>query len=288
MEKNNLKATILILTIGRDSELKNLIKDLEKQSYNNFSVVIVYQNEDKNIDNFISKKSLFKIIYTHKQQFTKLLNQTIKNLSTDIIIRIDDDVRIYNINFIHNHIENYKDKNIGAIQGNVLNPNEKPNNSFKTGKFNKTLKIQTHTNYNSTIKQYIECLYGCNFSFRKSVFNTIGGFDENIIGNNYFEETDFGFRILKNNYKIIFDPKSFLVHLRAPSGGARIPDKKLWFYYYSHNYAILLKNNFNKLSLVEGVFVIFSISILRSIMNKELFMYSGLSGYLGGLNKKNI
>ena len=267
MERNPLKATVLILTIGRDEEIKNLIKDLEGQKYVNFDIYIVYQGKNRNLENNIVKKSLFKIVYTEKQQFTKLLNITINNIHSDIIIRIDDDVRISNKNFIYNHVKNYSNAKIGAVQGQVINKEESVSKNKKTGIFSRLLKIQTKTNYNSDKKQYINALYGCNFSFRKDLFIKGIKFNEKIIGNNYFEETDFGLKIVKYEYKIIFEPNANLKHLQSSYGGARLNDKKRWFYYYSYNYIQLINANYSAVYLLQAILIIIGMSILISIKN---------------------
>ena len=279
MERNTLKATVLILTIGRDEEIKDLIKDLECQKYKNFDVYIVYQGKNRDLENSIKKKSLFHVIYTEKQPFTKLLNKTINDINSDIIIRIDDDVKISNKNFIYNHIENYTNSKIGAVQGQVINKKESVLKNKKTGIFNNILKIQTKENYNSDKKQYINALYGCNFSFRRDLFIKGIKFNEKIIGNNYFEETDFGLKIVKYGYKIIFEPNANLKHLQSSYGGARLNDKKRWFYYYSYNYIQLINANYSTVYLLQAILIIIGMSILISIKNFNFSIgFHGIKG----------
>jgi glycosyltransferase involved in cell wall biosynthesis/GT2 family glycosyltransferase len=289
MEIDTLKVTILIISLGREKEVNNIVQDLLKQNYPNFKVYIVCQDFKKKIK---LKNDNFHIEYITKRPFTKLLNQSIRRIESDIIIRIDDDVKIKSNNFIKNHIKNYKEKSIGAVAGQVLNLKQKSNNSYNTtGRFNWFFKIPMTEGYNSNKRQQVDLVQGANYSFRKSVYTKVGGFNEQIIGNNYFEETDFALKIRMNGYKIIFDPKCSLIHLKSPYGGAREKNISRWFYFFGYNYAQLLRENFGIKSIYLGYLYVILSTSLGSLRHKRIYIHKGIQGYLDGIktntNMKN-
>jgi len=55
-----------------------------------------------------------------------------------------------------------------------------------------------------------------------------GGYDENFVGAANGEETDLAFRLHDLGALIIHDPTAWLVHLRSPIGGCRIPRNNHW------------------------------------------------------------
>ena len=90
-------------------------------------------------------------------------------------------------------------------------------------------------NYTSRRKKPISTVFGCNFSFRKAAFETVGQYDTRYIGNFVREETDLCARIIKAGYTIIYEPDARVIHLRAPSGGCRVENDLLWQFYFLHN-----------------------------------------------------
>ena len=59
-------------------------------------------------------------------------------------------------------------------------------------------------------------------SFRKEAIIKAGGFDECFGGSTHLEETDLCMRIIKEGYKIVFDPQAELIHLKDTKGGCRV------------------------------------------------------------------
>lgn len=284
MEIHNLNVSVLIISLRREREVKNIIKDLQKQDYKTFEVYIVCQDFKHKLN---IKDKRFHITYIRKQQFTKLLNKTIKGIKTDVIIRVDDDVKITSKEFIKNHMKNYKDNLIAAVAGQVLNIKQTPNNTHTlTGRFSKFLRIPLTEGYNSTKRQNVDLFQGANYSFRKNIYTEVGGFNEKIIGNNYFEETDFAIKIRLTRGKVVFDPMCSLIHLQVNYGGAREKDMSKWFYFFGYNYAQLLKENFGFKSTYLGYIYIILSMLFGSIKYKKVYLQNGIQGYMDGIKNK--
>lgn len=63
--------------------------------------------------------------------------------------------------------------------------------------------------------QEVDIVVGAAFFIRKSLFDSIGGFDENFFM--YFEESDLCRRIQDNGWRIIYTPQVSLIHLKGYS-----------------------------------------------------------------------
>ena len=125
---------------------------------------------------------------------------------------------------------------------------------------------------------------GCNMSFRKEALIKAGGFDERFGGSAHLEETDLCLRIRRGGYKIVFDPKAELIHLKDTKGGCRAENYKQWFYWYGHNNMLFFLKNFSR-SLLPVFIVSSFIRLLLSACKRgnPLIVVWGISGYRAGL-----
>ena len=125
---------------------------------------------------------------------------------------------------------------------------------------------------------------GCNMSFRKEALIKAGGFDERFGGSAHLEETDLCLRIRRNEYKIVFDPKAELIHLKDTKGGCRAENYKQWFYWYGHNNMLFFLKNFS-----QYLFPIFIISSFIRLLLSAGKRYNPMiviwetKGYMTGL-----
>lgn len=206
------------------------LKCLFKQKYKNFEVIIVDQSdkEFKEKEKFIkSNRNKFILIRGNFRSASRARNLGLKKAKGEIIIFLDDDV-VFGKDFIAKHVKAFADDKTGAIAGRVISegqmvePDRKnsgqitPWGSFTDG-------------FSSQIKQEVMTVITCNASWRKSVLNKFGGFDENFTGP-IREDTDLSLRTLKAGYKIIFEPKAEVIHKRAPSGGFRKSEGRARWY----------------------------------------------------------
>lgn len=72
---------------------------------------------------------------------------------------------------------------------------------------------------------YVSSVCGASFAMRKSVFNYLGGFDEDFFM--YAEEGDLCLRTLVSGYKIVYSPFSIIYHSAGGSGPKRKQSNKL-------------------------------------------------------------
>jgi GT2 family glycosyltransferase len=165
-----------------------------------YEIIIVDQENTSQIDIDWINKNKIKLINLDKGNIARARNAGIKNSTCEIILFIDDDIEISKVS-IDKHTEAFSNTNVVCCSGRVLNDGEEIPSETKviTGKTN-FLGTKFTQQFWSTLKQEIDFPYGCNMSFRKTVLESVGGFDE--VFPRIFDDIDIGFRIKKFGNRI--------------------------------------------------------------------------------------
>lgn len=214
-----LKISIIIPTINRYKDLKNTLNDLEKQSVQDFEVIIIDQT-DKELSEEIHGD---KIIYLHKdfKSASKARNIGLLKAKAPIVLFLDDDVIIENPDFLKSHLENYiRTPKLSGVFGCILSSNKKFATKLPSKVINSRLGwMYFPKNYDKSFK--IGNGISCNLSVQKEYALSIGGMDENFYKGAHREESDFCFRLAAKYGKLNYDPATYLIHIGNPMGGIR-------------------------------------------------------------------
>ena len=250
--------SVVIPTYNREEPLVDTIADVIKQDYPNFEVLVVdqtathkpetqaYLEEQANA----GKIKLFRLTWA---SLPGARNYAVKHCNGEIILFIDDDVRMEE-GFLAAHARNYVDRpEIGAVAGRVFD-------RMKLGDSGGDLEIEDlppeasdpgiawyHIDLVHTVKaQRVISARGCNMSYRREIFTKYGlSFDERFRGSAVREESDFCLRLRQTGYQIWFDPEASLVHLGEESGGCHdISTRSLKYQvtFYHNHFFMGLKN----------------------------------------------
>jgi GT2 family glycosyltransferase len=123
------------------------------------------------------------------------------------VIYLDDDV-VPVPGLVSGHLA--AQQGAGIVVGQVLQPGEEPapadGRAFA---------------FNSSAPQEIGEIIGCNFSVRRRLALSVGGFDERFVAVAYRFEQEFADRARRAGESILFEPAASVRHLRAPRGGTR-------------------------------------------------------------------
>lgn len=185
-------------------------------------------------------------------------NYAIRRASGEIILFIDDDVKL-KPGFLAAHAKNYvQNPDVGSVAGRVFD-------RMKLGDSGGNLEIEYlppeamdpgvawyHIDLVHTIKpQQVLTARGCNMSFRREIFTKHGlRFDERFRGSAVREESDFCLRLRQTGYKIWYDPEADLIHLGEETGGCHdisMRSLKYQFTFYHNHFLLGLKNlNFSQ------------------------------------------
>jgi glycosyltransferase involved in cell wall biosynthesis len=209
-----MKVSVIIPTYNGGHKIGNLLKSLEKQSFNTFeTIVIIDGSTDGTADSLKNKKYNFtdiKIIEQTNQGRAKARNNGVKIAKGDLLIFFDDDILLEK-NCVELHI-NHHQKHKNSILFGVARMNKfiDINNDFYKYRFyieenwnlpfrNKLTKISLD-NYAFTS----QCL-----SLSKFIFDQLDGFDERL---NDSEDFDFSMKAFIANIPIYFDYTNWTWH----------------------------------------------------------------------------
>jgi len=252
MAKKEILVSVIIPTLQRPEIVYNLVKDLKKQSYRHFEVIVIDQSleENKKIkDLMVGCEGQIRYYQIDREGTCPAKNFGIKRAKGEILIFLDDDVKIDNRDFIKYHVVNYLDPQIGGVGGKVIDKNLRLNREQKGPVCRVSKTGRVFPNALSDKRQEINAPRGGNVSYRKEIALKIGGFDERFIGNAMREETDFSLRVFKAGYKIIFEPRAYLVHLALPRGGSRKKERLDWYFDFFYNETLFFLKHFPKIYL---------------------------------------
>lgn len=241
--------SIIIPTYKREKSLLRLLESLTSEVLKETEVIVVEQvfNNQKQIQEFADKKKInLKYVFLSDPSTSKAKNVGASKAHGEFLVFLDDDV-IVKPGLVKNYLRNFGDRKVGAIAGRVLTVGQ-PLEQDKKNVGRITCFGKFTDGFSSIIKQEVDTVIGCNACFRKEVFKRIKGFDEQFTGNAMREESDLSLRVKKLGFKIIFEPKAVVTHLREESGGNRKTEGRInWYYHFFSNEVYFLLKHRSKL-----------------------------------------
>ena len=177
----------------------------------------------KIIENFI--KNIIILHNEKKYNFLINCNRASKIAKGKYILFLNNDTKVNKewLFYLVNLIEN--DEKIGMVGSKLIYPNgilqEAGGIVFNDGGCSNYGK-----GYNADFPEYnyvkeVDYISGASIIIRKSLWDTIGGFDERF-SPAYYEDTDLAFELRKHGYKVMYQPKSVVIHFEGISNGKDI------------------------------------------------------------------
>ncbi|BAZ39217.1 family 2 glycosyl transferase [Calothrix sp. NIES-4101] len=258
--------SVIIPTYGREEPLRDSIEDVLKQEYPNYEILVVDQTPQHKpeIESYLKELAAANKIKWFRISWASLpgaRNYAVRRSTGEIILFLDDDVRLES-GFLEAHAKNYlKRPEIGAVAGRVFDRMKmadasqgrtQGDNNYKTIEYLPPQAMDPgiawyYIDLVHTIKpQEVLTARGCNMSFRRELFEKYGlHFDERFRGSAVREESDFCLRIRQTGYKIWYDPEAHLVHLGEETGGCHDISTRSTKYQttFYHNHFLLGLNN---------------------------------------------
>ena len=289
-----MKISFIIPTLNRPKILYKLFEDLNKQILKNFEIIVIDQSDNfslKNINIFLMKKNKVKIIKTNFKNASEARNLGITNSIGEIIFFLDDDVRIYDKNFISKINYYFCFPSIKILSTSINHC--KSLSSFKKIKsisslswINFPLNIRVNTKKKGLGRS-------CSLGIKKKYLNKIGFMDENFYRGAFREETEFLHRAAELGIYTNYIYALNIFHKEYSKGGIRA-DKKfisdikhcygdLYFFYKSKqliSFSLYFKHFFfrhfmnnKKIIFINPlkflVFFISSLILLKVLLQKK-------------------
>ena len=235
--------SVIIPTLNREAELLDTIGDLLRQDFGDWELIIVDQSDEVNREALAllrDSKIPARYFKAHFRGLPQARNFGWRRASKDLVLYVDDDIRC-GPGFVRAHLAAHTLTGAALVAGGIEEARGNPTMAGSPGSLNWWTATSIR---NFHFKKEGWCLQapGGNFSIRRDVLRSLGGFDEVLaIGAALYEETEFALRLRQAGYRAWFEPGAHLIHLAAPAGGCRIQND--WPGYMrglAHNRSILI------------------------------------------------
>jgi glycosyltransferase involved in cell wall biosynthesis len=232
-----MKISVVIPTYIRPKYLLQTVREVIHQSHPAVCEIIVIDQTPKELitkelqDQLLVLKQRSNIVYIYREvaNLPAARNAALAISNGDIVIMLDDDV-LLPANFIEEHYNCYLlNKEVVCVAGLPYHRADKYHHQIDEININNFQKYTTpHFREKERDNNWKGLLVGANHSVLKAYAINSGGYDETMLGNAYYEDSDFiqRFRIKFPDRLVVYNPAAFVIHLRAPTGGARRTDIK--------------------------------------------------------------
>jgi glycosyltransferase involved in cell wall biosynthesis len=193
--------SVVIPTLNRYKYLKDVLRDLENQSYKNFEVIIVDQTDAFRDDFYKGWNLDLKYWFQEEKALWRARNEAIQSAKGDYILLYDDD-SLVNGNWIAEHLKTLDYFNADLSSGVSIST---------VG-----AAVPKHYSY----FRWSDQLDTGNVLLKKSIFTEIGLFDRQF-EKQRMGDGEYGLRAYLAGYKNISNPISRRIHLKVSDGGLR-------------------------------------------------------------------
>ncbi|MFC4739547.1 glycosyltransferase family 2 protein [Flavobacterium ponti] len=193
--------SVVIPTLNRYEYLKDVLKDLEHQTYKNFEVIIVDQTDDFKKEFYDGWNLDLKFWFQKEKALWKARNEAIQSAKGDYILLYDDDSLVES-DWVYEHLKCLDFYNADLSSGVSIS---------KVG-----AEVPKHYNY----FRWSDQLDTGNVLLKKEIFYQIGFFDLQF-EKQRMGDGEYGLRCYLNGYKNISNYKAKRIHLKVSQGGLR-------------------------------------------------------------------
>jgi glycosyltransferase involved in cell wall biosynthesis len=194
-------ASIILPTLNRYKFLMNVLKDLEKQTYTKFEVIIVDQSDDYNPEFYNNFHNLnLKTIHIKKKGVWNARNYGIREAAGGVILFTEDDVRVPE-EWLESHLKCLEYFKCDISSGLLVDAEE-------------------HIEERQPVFKWSEQLPTGNVAIKKLVFKSVGLFDLQF-ERQRMGDGEFGLRSYLNGFKNISNPAAYCIDIKADTGGFR-------------------------------------------------------------------
>ena len=223
--------SIIIPTRDKADILKRCVQSiLEKTDYDNYEIIVVNNNsvDKETLDYFKSLKRIDNIRildYSKEFNFSSINNFAVKNIKGDIVLFLNNDTEVISEGWMTAMLEHVQRDNVGAVGCKLLYPNKTVQHAGVILGLG-GLAGHPHTGFPNidngyfgriNLIQNLSAVTAACMMMRKSVFEEVGGYDENIAV--AFNDVDLCIKIREKGYLIVYTPYAELYHHESLSRG---------------------------------------------------------------------
>lgn len=278
------KASVVIPNYNGEKYIDECMNALRKQREQSFEVILVDNaSEDNSIAAFevYNDLNIRTITLDENYGFSRAVNEGIKASEAEYVILLNNDTHVGK-NFVGALVDAMdEDDNIFSAQAHMLQYSDRTITDsagdyfcalgwgFSRGKDEKASKFTERRDVFSS------CAGAA--IYRKSVFETIGYFDEVFFA--YLEDMDIGYRAKLHGYRNVFVPEAKVLHVGSGSSGSRYNEFKTKL--AARNSMLVMYKNFAGWQFLVNIpFILAGIILKSAFFAKQKLLKAYLKGIL--------
>ncbi len=250
--KKQPKVAIIIVSWNKKEIINDCLKSLAKfTDYKNCKVIVSDNGSTDGGVELIKKKYKWVDLLENGKNLgfglgnNVALDYSIKKYNPDYFLLLNNDTIIIKKDWLKKLVETAEsDSKIGLVNGKLIFSDRRLQFFVIKGKNyyldeNETVKINKNDEKELNKIQEIKMANAACVLVKKEVIEKIGIFDKFVPY--YGEETDYCNRAIKNGFKIVYDPRSIVIHLKAQTIDARKVTKD-WYIMKKQSIKVALLN----------------------------------------------
>lgn len=236
--------SVIIPTRNRPEVAAGLVRKLQVQDFPDFEVMVVDQSdtEPRALTALAQEDARVRFLHLTTPGTCRARNAGIRAARGDVIVFLDDDALPTTNRFLAEHASAYQDPSVAGVAGRVIELRDTDAMRGSLLKISATGRV--YPNASGRVRAFVDHARGGNMSFRKSMVERAGPFDERFRGNAMREETDYSLRAREAGGRILFVPGAEVEHRQHPTGGSRGFDRIRWYEDFFFNEALFFGKHF--------------------------------------------
>jgi GT2 family glycosyltransferase len=164
-----------------------------------------------------------RVLWDNDRGAARARNIGICEAKGEILIFLDDDVKIPGSDFISQHVRSFDNPAIGGVCGRTIELRQEMQNKGFSSLHPLVYPLICLPGGNASLDtpEFVNSVKGGNMSFRAAILRGLRGFDERFGFPCIYEETDVALKVHNSGHRIWFCPGALLYHIGAPTGGQR-------------------------------------------------------------------
>ena len=225
----NPKVSIIIPTKDKLNYVKTAIESIEAYtSYKNYEIILIDNNSEedstkKYLDNISKKHQVLK--YNKPYNYAAINNFAVGKAKGKHILLLNNDIRIFNNDWLINLLRYSQLDHVGAVGGLLLFKNDTIQHAgvvIGIGGIashlyrEKEITVPAHLDFPRVIHN-VSAVTGACLMVKKVLYEKVGGLDEELAV--AFNDVDFCLKLLKEGFRNIYTPYSKIYHYESISRG---------------------------------------------------------------------
>ena len=292
-----MKVSVVIPTYRREALLCQTLAEALALEWPDYEIIVVDQTEHHTPDTEAYLAGIRdRIVYlAHRPpSVVAAVNRGLAVARGEIVLLLDDDIRLPDRRLIADHVDNYGDGSIGGVAGRVLYADHPVEGRFDPRSHDPVWGF-FHSGWTHTTRCEVTTAPGANVSFRRRVLAAVGGLDERFVGDAFRWENDLCLRVRAAGYRVVYDPRPTVHHYYQSPGGnenrhlhGRSAGSHRWYRDFFHNNVYVSLRHMPRRSLTPLLWRLYRSHVMNGPYAREGAAFlaarhrAWLRGLLGG------